>query len=66
MKELRLSKNQFNGNIPTEIGNLSMLTLLSMHANDLLGNIPASIFNISSLEVMMYLFSNNLCGMLLD
>ncbi|XP_047977661.1 LRR receptor-like serine/threonine-protein kinase EFR isoform X2 [Salvia hispanica] len=57
MEELSLSTNRFNGNIPIGIGNLSMLTLLSIFV----GNIPSSIFNISSLE-SMYLFSNRLSG----
>ena len=37
MEKLSLSMNMFNGNIPTEFGNLSMLTFLSIYDNDLQG-----------------------------
>ncbi|XP_042032573.1 LRR receptor-like serine/threonine-protein kinase RGI5 isoform X3 [Salvia splendens] len=49
MEDLRISSNQLTGNIPTEIGNLTKLTLLR--------EIPSSIFNISSLE-RVYLGNN--------
>ena len=39
MQKLGLSMNMFSGNIPTEVGNLTMLTVLSLYDNHLQGNL---------------------------
>ncbi|KAH0643918.1 hypothetical protein KY289_034892 [Solanum tuberosum] len=59
-----LSGNRINGNIPTEIGNLSQLAFLFLTDNQLTGFIPTSLFNISSLLSVSLAF-NSLSGPLL-
>jgi len=58
-----LSNNNLTGTIPSQIGELSALTRLIMHANNLSGNIPATIGNASELR-QIWLFSNQLNGIL--
>eukprot|EP00261_Vitis_vinifera_P023292 XP_010655183.2 PREDICTED: LRR receptor-like serine/threonine-protein kinase EFR [Vitis vinifera] len=52
---------KLKGNIPTEIGNLSNLYLLSLNNNDLTGTIPPSIGQLQKLQGL-YLPSNKLQG----
>ncbi len=48
--ELHLNGNNLNGNIPSEIGNLTGLKIVSLIANKLNGSIPLTIGNLMSLE----------------
>ena len=50
-----------SGIIPTEIGNLTELTYLSLSQNNLSGNIPVELFNLVNLEVL-HLYENQLQG----
>ncbi|XP_058111950.1 receptor like protein 22-like [Magnolia sinica] len=45
-----LSNNQFHGDIPESVGNLSSLVVLNMSYNHFTGQIPASLGNIKALE----------------
>ena len=59
--ELDLSHNKFTGHIGEFQFDLFKKTYLSM--NELHGSIPTSIFELVNLS-SLYLFSNNLCGLL--
>ncbi|KAH7845679.1 hypothetical protein Vadar_004783 [Vaccinium darrowii] len=61
LAELDLSHNQFRGNIPTWIGNLSSLTVLLLQNNHFEGNIPKELCHLSSLTLIDLSF-NNLFG----
>ncbi|XP_012856188.1 PREDICTED: putative leucine-rich repeat receptor-like serine/threonine-protein kinase At2g24130 [Erythranthe guttata] len=50
MEKLQLQENRIHGSIPSEIGNLSYLTLLNLTSNLLSGTITAGIGNLSRLE----------------
>ncbi|XP_014756364.1 tyrosine-sulfated glycopeptide receptor 1 isoform X1 [Brachypodium distachyon] len=58
---LNLSKNNFTGLIPPEIGQLKVLAVLDFSFNKLSGQIPRSICNLTNLQVLD-LSSNNLTG----
>ncbi|XP_061966553.1 probable LRR receptor-like serine/threonine-protein kinase At3g47570 [Populus nigra] len=57
--------NNFDGNLPRDIGNLSMLTEMLFGSNMLEGSLPPSIGNLSRLEVLD-LSSNRLTGHILQ
>ena len=59
--ELFLNENQLNGEIPTELGNLSNLEWLSLWRNQLTGEIPMELGNLSKLQTL-WLFNNQLTG----
>uniref|UniRef100_A0ACD5YN62 Uncharacterized protein n=1 Tax=Avena sativa TaxID=4498 RepID=A0ACD5YN62_AVESA len=48
-----LSFNEFSGNIPPEIGNCSMLKLLSTGYNNLSGTLPDELFKVTSIEHLL-------------
>ena len=52
VSELSLSKNNLNGIIPVEIGNLQRLRLLILDLNSLTGSIPAEIGNLQQLQFL--------------
>jgi hypothetical protein len=52
LEELMLHSNQFVGGIPTEIGMLPQIRLVSLHSNALTGTIPTTLGLLSSLEVL--------------
>eukprot|EP01084_Bolivina_argentea_P282141 482905_1 len=56
-----MNTNRLYGTIPESIGNLSVLTYLSLYSNGLTGTIPNSIGNLSSL-INLDLHSNKLTG----
>jgi hypothetical protein len=56
-----LSNNNFIGEIPPSMGNLSNLRLLNLSGNHLEGKVPASLSEISTLE-QLDLAKNNLSG----
>ena len=58
---LDLSYNRLTGEIPAELGNLSNLVDLRLHANQLTGEIPEELGNLSNLE-HLYLHANQLTG----
>ncbi|MDM8520113.1 clostripain-related cysteine peptidase [Anaerolineales bacterium HSG6] len=59
LQQLDLHSNQLNGNIPTELGNLSNLQKLSLYNNQLNGNIPAELGNLTNL-LWLDLYTNQL------
>ncbi|KAH7847008.1 hypothetical protein Vadar_020706 [Vaccinium darrowii] len=59
--ELDLSYNQFSGNIPTWIGNLSNIMVLLLQNNHFEGNIPKELCHLSNLTLIDLSF-NNLFG----
>ena len=59
--QLRLAQNQLAGEMPTELGSLSNLTVLSAYFNDLTGAIPTELGNLSNL-VSLELTFNDLTG----
>jgi hypothetical protein len=58
---IRLSLNQLNGSIPSELGNLGNLEVLYLYSNQLIGSIPPELGNLSSLK-FFFLYSNKLSG----
>ena len=58
---LYLQNNSLIGPIPTEIGNLTELTILSLSTNSLTGPIPTEIGNLTKLEEL-YLTNTSLIG----
>lgn len=58
---LRLTSNGLSGELPTELGELSRLTLLDLRSNDIQGEIPAGLAQASSLELLDLAF-NRLSG----
>ena len=46
---LNLLRNQLSGSIPSSLGNLSNLEVLSLGSNQLSGSIPSSLGNLSNL-----------------
>ncbi len=58
---LNLSYKSLDGEIPAELGDLSMLTKLNLRSNDLSGSIPGSLGRLSRLT-LLNLHSNNLSG----
>ena len=47
LEYLRLSDNQFSGEIPAELGNLSNLKVLLLRGNRLIGQIPSRLGNLA-------------------
>ena len=65
---MSLSYNQFSGEIPEGIGNLTNLEVLLLHNNQLSGTIPESICNLEKLnwsseytDSTSYISNNKLC-----
>jgi Leucine-rich repeat (LRR) protein len=59
--ELDLSYNNMGGTLPSEIGNLTALTLLHLGSNQIGGSIPVEIGNLTNLT-NIYLYNNQLSG----
>ena len=59
--QLVLPENQLNGTIPTELGDLKSLVLLSLSSNNLSGVLPPELGDLDSLE-RLYLSRNELRG----
>ncbi len=60
--DLDLAANQLNGEIPTELGNLSNLKLLYISDNNLTGALPQSLTGISGLESFHFHNNPGLCA----
>ena len=58
---MSLSQNNFQGNIPSELGKLKSLTSLDLGGNSLRGTIPSMFGELKSLETLN-LSHNNLSG----
>ena len=61
VSSLDLSSNQLAGYIPSELGNLTKLRVLSLSVNQLTGEIPASLGNLTNLT-HLFLSKNQLTG----
>ncbi len=59
--EIYLIGNNLDGEIPSELGNISELEGLYLARNELSGSIPSELGDLSNLEVLM-LFNNELTG----
>ncbi len=59
--ETGVAEAKLNGTIPTELGNLSELTVLYLHRNNLTGQVPGALDSLSKLE-QLYLYDNKLTG----
>ncbi|XP_044471585.1 receptor-like protein 1 isoform X1 [Mangifera indica] len=59
---LKMSGNDFNGNIPSSLGNMSSLLGLDISNNNLSGEIPEQLVISCSLLVVLILSKNNLQG----
>ncbi|GKA13474.1 kinase-like domain-containing protein [Tanacetum coccineum] len=60
---LDLSQNRLSGSLPTEVGDLKMLTSLDLSSNNLSGNIPSSLSGCTSLSVL-YIDNNLFQGLI--
>ena len=59
---LNLSYNELTGSIPSEIGNLTNLTILYLSNNQLTGSIPSEICNLNIGEMNYFsIYDNQLC-----
>ncbi|XP_028084230.1 putative receptor-like protein kinase At3g47110 [Camellia sinensis] len=58
---LNLINNSLSGNIPSSLGNLSLLSELVLGINNFQGNIPQSLGNCNNLQ-LLFLSQNNLNG----
>ncbi len=58
-----LDGNQLTGTIPSELGDLESLELLSFYCNQLTGAIPAELGNLTNLE-LLFLIDNQLTGII--
>ena len=56
-----LPRQNLNGTVPADLGDLSMLTQLNLHSNDLSGSIPPELANLSRLQ-RLFLHNNRLSG----
>ena len=61
VSELDLSRNNLEGSIPPELGDLTALEVLDFGGNDLSGPIPPELGNLASLE-RLRLYHSNLSG----
>ena len=61
VSELDLSHNELSGEIPAELGNLTILKWLYLDYNQLTGEIPAELTNLTNLEEL-FLRNNQLIG----
>ncbi|KAI3775688.1 hypothetical protein L1987_45437 [Smallanthus sonchifolius] len=61
LHNLYLHENQLHGNLPTSIGNLVGLEMLSLFGNQFSGNIQSTIGNLQNLKVLG-LYENQLSG----
>ena len=59
---LDVGSNQLNGEIPTELGDLSNLRLLFINDNDLTGVLPQSLTGLSALESFYFHYNSGLCA----
>ena len=59
--DLNLPFNQLNGEIPSELGNLTNLTRLLLYENKLSGSIPSELGNLTNLTTLL-LHDNQLSG----
>ena len=59
--ELHLWENNLIGEIPTELGSLSEMTILELQSNQLTAEIPPELGNLSNLSVL-HLWENDLSG----
>ena len=55
---LHLSDNRLSGEIPSELGSLTGLTVLFLNGNDLTGNIPPELGDLAGLEILHLQFNN--------
>jgi len=58
---LGLNSNELTGEVPSEIGNLTNLTYLSLYKNNLTGEIPESICNLVENNCYIEISDNQLC-----
>ncbi|KAG8371643.1 hypothetical protein BUALT_Bualt13G0109500 [Buddleja alternifolia] len=63
LKHIHLSKNQFSGQIPSNLSECSQLQILSLSDNYFSGQIPGEIRKLTSLQTL-YLGGNNLNGVI--
>lgn len=52
LQHLDISRNNFEGSIPIELGSLENMKVLALDQNDLSGSIPTELFTLSQLEVL--------------
>ncbi|XP_047259836.1 MDIS1-interacting receptor like kinase 2-like [Capsicum annuum] len=65
LEYFKLSMNNFYGTIPPEIGNLTNLICLDLHANQISGTIPSQIGSLVKLQIL-HIFDNHLNGPILE
>jgi Leucine-rich repeat (LRR) protein len=63
LEHLSVSVNRLSGQIPSHLGNISMLKYMNLENNYFNGNVPPELRNLSNLENLI-LSANNLTGVL--
>ncbi|GJV15403.1 RNA-directed DNA polymerase, eukaryota [Tanacetum coccineum] len=63
LREINLNGNKFSGQIPSSIGNMISVTLLSFTENNFSGIIPETVGKLKNIEYL-YLSNNNISGLI--
>ena len=58
LQEAHLDNNMFEGTIPSDLGQLKSLSILTLHGNSLTGTMPQSVCNLRTNHTLKYLMAD--------